>query len=182
MARLHTSLVSLKNAQVKRFAQMSLDAKGLVHHTAKEGFKDELSATSGRLSYRDLARMGHPYGRLNGPNSMGRGLLTKKNPSVFGGMGKYGKQITRKGVVRSLPINKHTGELRRNMRLTSGRNGREYDLFVARPDRNYVLLPTGTRKMIGRGLLGPTGLLRKRHRARMAAYVEFLRKQHAGHP
>lgn len=141
---------------------------------ATQGREDFHDQTGGQVKSKTLAAMGHPFGRMA---TGGMRNITKGRAGSFSDAGLKG-QVTKKGVVRPLPINVQTGRLRRAITL-QGPSGRlkVYKLYSAAPHAKYVLSPTGTRKMIARGLLGPRGLLRKRHKARLSALVDVLRAQ-----
>ncbi len=169
----YTTPTQLRVAQRKRFAAVVRDINKVHTIIAHDGEQDFKDATTGGVKSKTLAAMGHPFGRLAGGNSGGRGI--KGGGKRFKGAGMAG-QITAKGVIRPLPINKQTGRLHAGITL-QGPIGRrkEYRLFSSAPYAQFVLRPGGTRFMIGRGLLGANGFLRKRHKARLAALVDVVR-------
>ncbi len=171
-----TTPTQLRVRQRARFEQVKRDIKKVHRIMAEDGETDFHDATDGKIKSKQLAAMGHPFGRLSSgdPRTGGRGA---KDGRKFIGAGIKG-QVTRKGVVRPLPINEQTGRLKRGITLTGPLGGRrsEYRLFTTVPYAKYVLRPGGTRKMVDRGLLGPRGFLRKRHKARIAAYIDVVRK------
>lgn len=166
----HTTLTQLRVAQRARFAAILHDAHEVHRVIATDGKEDFQEMTRGTVSTKSLRAMGHPFGRIAGsdPSTGGRGVRNRK---------KFQGMLTRKGVLPPLPINKQTGKLHAAITLSGPRGPKlAYDLFSnVRDGRQYVLSPVGTKKMVGRGLLGQWGVLRKRHRARKAAYVDLLR-------
>jgi hypothetical protein len=147
----HTTLTQLRIAQRERFKDIMGDIHAVHKMMATDGKEDFVELTSGTVSSKTLRAM--------------------RNRA------KFNSFLTRKGVLAPLPINKQTGKLHAAITL-SGPHGPKlaYDLFSnVRDGRQYVLKPEGTSKMVGRGLLGKTGRLRARHRARSAAYVDVLR-------
>lgn len=169
----HTTLTSLRVAQRARFEGIKHDIHAVHKMMATDGKEDFSELTSGAVSTKTLRAMGHPFGRLvSGDISTGgRGVRNRQ---------KFAQHLTRRGALPLLPINKQTGKLHGAITLIgpTGPNFR-YDLFSnVRDGRQFVLKPGGTSKMVGRGLLGQWGMLRKRHRARRAAYVDVLRASH----
>ena len=82
---------------------------------------------SGTVSTKELARLGHPFGRTRGGRKRGR--------------------------VRNLPINEQTGKLKRSLsrkRLDLA-SKITYEVGFTAPYSKYILNPSGTRKMVGRG-------------------------------
>lgn len=112
------------------------------------------SKPSGEARINWLARMGHPYGRgisaaESTPTGRIRGVVRyKRGP-------KTGK---RKGSAPRLPIGTISGNLTRSIYVTKRRaNGAH--VITAGFGRSaggsvYVVLPAGTRKMVGRGVWG----------------------------
>lgn len=135
---------------------------------ATGGFKDFLSATSGRITRRQLAQLGHPY--RTGIGGVKSALHLRKSARKG--------QVRRSGAVSVLPINAHSGLLRRRIKLVAAgsRSRRTFRLFSDAPYAKYVLSPTGTKRMVPRELLGPFGYLRKRHKARSAALIDVVRR------
>lgn len=174
MPNVFTSPTALKNHQKKRFAKMQLGQQRVHKELATQGERDFVGATGGQIKSKTLAAMGHPFGRMS---SGGMRNIVKGQSGKFGSAGLKG-QVSKKGVVRPLPINVQSGRLRRAITL-QGPAGRAstYKLYSAAPHARFVLSPTGTKKMVARGLLGGNGLLRKRHKARLAALVSVIRAQ-----
>jgi hypothetical protein len=109
---------------------------------------------SGQARINWLARMGHPYGRGQSaaestPTGRIRGVARyKRGPKV-------GK---RKGSAPRLPIGRISGNLTRSAYVTKRRAGGAH-VITAGFGRSakgsiYVVLPAGTRKMVGRGVWG----------------------------
>lgn len=166
----HQTLTQLRVAQQARFKMIAHDIHAVHKMIAEDGKGDFQELTAGGVKTKTLRAMGHPFGRLNGgdPSTGGRGVRDRA---------KFKTLLTRKGVLPPLPINIQTGKLHAAITLNGPHGVRHaYDLFSNVHDgRQYVLRPGGTSKMVGRGLLGQWGMLRKRHRARRAAYVDVLR-------
>lgn len=164
----YTTPTQLRVAQRRRFERVRSDMRKVHREMAEGGFKDFLQGTSGRVTTRQLRAMGHPFARMR--------LALPKGAGRFRASARKG-QITRSGAVRTLPINRQDGSLRRAIKLR-GPSGSlsTFRLFSDAPHAKYVLSPTGTRFMVPRGLLGPLGLLRKRHKARAAALIDVVRR------
>ena len=160
-----TSPTQLRIHQRARFARVIGDQKKVHQMAARGGRKDFRESTQGGVKTSTLIQMGHPFGRLKSGNRSTGGRGIRGDGRRLGSAGIKG-QITRKGVLRPIPINRQTGRLHAGIRL-QGPTGRmhEYRLFSSAPYAGYVLNPEGTRYMVARGLLGRSGLLRKRHRA-----------------
>lgn len=175
----HTTPAQLANRQRKRFKDAGTDMVKVHEILATSGKRDFLALTSGRIPEKTLRAMGHPFAK-QGVKIQGaeRGLRLKDIKSKkFIKSGKKG-QVTRKGVVRRLPINRQSGALRRAIQLQyKGGPQRVFDLYSAAPHAKYVLALQGTSKMVARGLKGPGGELRKRHMARKQEYYDVVRKR-----
>lgn len=165
-----SSPVQLRLAQEKRYQNVRHTIRRATEELATGGFDDFHSQTVGSLSERDLRRVGHPYARK--PRVLNIQSLSGKRGFAQGKK----TQVTARGRVQDLPINRQTGRLKRGIRLQSKRGGLQYDLFSDAPHARHVLSPQGTKNMRPRGLLGPKGLLRKRHQARHAGIVMAVRK------
>jgi len=172
----YTTPTQLRVRQRARFEAVKADIKKVHKIMAEDGKDDFEQATSGTIKSKTLKEMGHPFGRIRSGDirTGGRGAADGRK---FLGKGSKG-QITRTGVVRPLPINKQSGDLHRRIQLDGPFGGRraEYRLYTNVPYAKYVLNPKGTRKMIARGLLGRMGFLRKRHKARISALIDVVRK------
>jgi len=138
---------------------------------AEEGRADAVAGTSGTVSSEQLAKMGHPFGR--GPSAA-------KNFEAGG-------NVLQRRRMRLLPINRQSGRLRASIALTK-KGQRRYDVAIGQGVEyaRFILHPAGTRKMVGRGLMGwrdrnpafPAGLLERRHRLRTKAWRDALRIAH----
>lgn len=139
---------------------------------AKEGRADMRSLTQGPLKQDQLDAMGNPFAHSGLVKGAQRGGKRGFKSSLKG-------QVTAKGFVSHLPINKQSGRLFSGINLDgpAGWN-RTYKLFSDAPHAKFVLNPSGTKLMVPRGLLGPTGELRKRHKARKQVMIHELRKAH----
>lgn len=171
----HTTPASLAMRQRSRFEAVIGKMESLHREVAMAGREDFEDFTDGGLSTRTLRRMGHPYARSGGAvPGASRGIVG--DHKRFKGSGLNG-QVKRSGMVALLPINRQSGRLRRSITL-SGPKGKshEYSLFAAAAHARYVLSLTGTKHMKERGLLGPTGPLRKRHKARMHTIKDIVSK------
>jgi len=172
----YTTPTQLRVRQRTRFAAVGRDINRIHQIIAHDGEQDFKDATTGSIKSKTLAAMGHPFGRLNGAGSNSGGRGVKGGGKRFKGIGAAG-QITAKGVVRPLPINRQTGRLHAGIQLQGPIGKRkEYRLYSTAPYARFVLNPGGTRKMVDRGLLGRNGFLRKRHKARIAALVDVVRQ------
>lgn len=164
-------------AHMRRRASVALrDMDGFAEWAAREGYSDDAAPNlSGKVSSAELARMGHPYGR--GPSSSAN----------YGSAGN----LLKRGRAPMLPINRQTGRLRASLQLRRSGRGR-FDLGIGRgvPYARYILHPAGTNLMVGRGLMGwrkvnaayPAGLIERRHRLRLKAARDALRRSHKKTP
>lgn len=186
-----TNATQLAKRQAVRFRDASLTMRQAHKELATQGRGDFLAQTVGQLSEKQLRQLGHPYARgariLSVDKLKGyRGLMESEVRLDRDGQimrtksGKLARrtraQVTR-GKVSDLPINRQTGKLRRQiqLKLIEGRNP-VYELYSDAPYAKYVLAVDGTRYMRPRGLLGPSGLLRRRHKARHNALVDPVRR------
>ncbi len=163
-------------AHMRRRAAVAVrDMSEFSEWAAREGYDDAFEGTSGRTSSAELARMGHPYGRGAGASS---------NYDRAG-------NLLKRGSAPRLPINRQSGRLRRSLRRRmSGRS--QYDVGIGSGVgyARFILHPAGTRRMVGRGLMGwrkqnpgyPAGLLERRHRLRKSAARDALRRSHKKTP
>lgn len=172
MAR-HTSVASLMRAQEARFKRMELTMDNLHLELVRGSYRDAAELTGGKVKQKTLDQMGNPFGRLGGAGSRTAGRGIQGDAKRFRGVGRKG-QITR-GAIKPLPINKQTGRLRSEMKLT-GPVGREklFTLGSTAPYAQYVLNPKGTRKMIARGYFPE---IVRRHKARKAAFIRVYREK-----
>ena len=156
----------------KRTAVAVKGMESFAEFSAKEGYwKDMRPNLAGRVSSEELRRAGHPYGR---------GQNAKENYTNAGNVLKRGK-------VPRLPINRQSGRLAMSLRLRrAGRSVWDLGIGTAVPYARFILHPAGTKKMVGRGLMGwrkvnasyPAGLVERRQRLRTAAARDALRRSH----
>lgn len=185
-----TNASQLAKRQSARFASVTLTMGEAHKELAKGGQSDFLSQTVGTLSEKQLRQIGHPYARSARVLSIDKlkgykGLEENEVQFDRDGVRMTGKrgtkrktQVSAKGRVSDLPINRQTGKLRRGVTLLKRVTGGHptYDLYTGVTYAKYVLALDGTRYMRPRGLLGPNGLLRRRHRARHSALVDPVRR------
>lgn len=143
---------------------------------ATQGKRDFQALTSGGLKAKTLKAMGHPYAKLGGAvTGAARGTTKDGNWKKKG----YKKQVTRAGMVRRLPINIQTGKLRREIQLDGPQgSSKTYRLYSRASYAKYVLALDGTDRMVARGLKGPQGELRRRHKARKHTMKDILVRSH----
>ena len=169
----YSNPVALHDAQVARFARLDMDARRGHQDLAIQGLADMVQLTGGRLSKRDLRRMGGPYAR--GSSDPKSALFSKARGSTRRIVAK-GRKVRQPAPL--LPINAQSNRLRRSMRLTRVSGGTQ--AFAVGPDASAgrsinVLKPGGTKNMVARGFWEE---VRKRWKARNAAFVEhFIRDQ-----
>lgn len=163
-------------AHMRRRAAVAVrDMSGFAEWSAREGYDDAFTGMSGRVSSGELAQMGHPYGR--GPSSA-------SNYTNAGNLLKRGR-------APMLPINRQSGRLRASLRMRAAGRGR-FDLGIGAGVlyARFILHPAGTSLMVGRGLMGwrkvnaayPAGLIERRHRLRLKAARDVLRRSHKKTP
>lgn len=172
----YTTPAQLAMAQRVRFLAAAANMVKVHEILAKSSEEDFVELTSGTITTRELRRMGHPFARSSSVAGASRGIVKGDVKKWRLSSGVKG-QITARGMVNRLPINVQTGRLRSSITLSGPTGGqREYRLFAAAPHARYVLSPKGTRRMVPRGLLGPDGVLRKRHKARVQTAIDVVRK------
>jgi hypothetical protein len=167
VARKHTSAASLYLAQTRAFAKKKGTHRELVLKSVQQARSDLHKETSGGVKTSALKAMGHPYGRGGSAGSAGRG--------------QRGSRRGRSSLAPN-PINQQTGRLRRSIYLSERTPGRWY-LGASAPYAKYQLSPTGTRKMIRRGVFGgrrmggAMGQIERYWRARNRGIREALKRQ-----
>lgn len=166
-----SSPVDLMKHQTARFAKVKITMMSAHKMMAEGGRDDYKEQTTGRLSEKQLRLIGHPYSRR------ARVLQIAKLSGYRGLQDGNKAQISARGRVADLPINIQSGRLHATVTLLSKNGGKVYDLFSPVPYASFVLAIDGTKYMRPRGLLGPTGLIRKRFKARQNALVEAVRQQ-----
>lgn len=164
-------------AQKNRFNHVISDMDRTMREVAIEGWRDHLNLLSGKVKQKTLNAMGNPYGR---GSSAAKNLVNAGNVGRRGAKRKFGR-----GSAPLLPINEQTGRLRMSVRLAGYRRG-VYDVHVGAGVRyaKYILHPAGTRKMVGRGMMGwrnvnaafPIGQIERLHRARNKVIQDAYRK------
>lgn len=164
--------------QRARFQAVIGDQMKLHGEIALAGKEDFFDLTRGGIKTKTLRAMGHPFARRGSIIPGGqRGLSQSARKSgKFLSAGIKG-QVSAKGIVGRLPINIQSGQLRRGIQLVyRGGSLKVFELFSTARHAKYVLAVKGTDKMVERGLLGPTGELRKRHQARIQTVIDIVRK------
>jgi hypothetical protein len=101
---------------------------------------------SGRISARQLRRMGHPFGRGSNPEQRRLGLR-----SMRGAAPAVARRESASSAVPKLPINAQTGWLRNSVRAVRTPEG--WSVQASAPHAKFILHPLGTRKMVGRGFV-----------------------------
>jgi hypothetical protein len=134
-----------------------------------QGQADLYDLLSGNIPLATIKAV-HPFARQGGQGTAtGQKMLTtKQRRRVKESIGSG------RGAVRLWPINRHTSKLHDSV-ILSRRGGGNYWLYAGAPYAKYVLAVDGTKKMVARGVLGPNGQLRKRFKARKAAFVDIVR-------
>ncbi len=150
MAKVHKSAASLLLAQTDRVRYMTGSARRVfAEGIAKPGVQDHYDLTSGSISAKTLAKLGHPFGRGQSPQKRGAGNMnlarraTSKKKLAKAGM---------RGRVPLLPINVQSGRLRRSFRVVG--TGTSVSVNNSAPYARYILNPQGTKYMVGRGFGG----------------------------
>lgn len=168
---IHTSALSLLNAQRKRFANTGRSMGATHELMARTGLEDLKELTSGRLPAKQTA------------GAFARGVSRATN---FAKGGSAVRRLGKRGVP-GLPINMQSGRLHA-LTVLRRVGALAFAVFSSAPYAKYVLHPAGTKFMVartagGRPAIGgrqmgfPTpGHLEIRHRARMKVYLDALRK------
>jgi hypothetical protein len=146
----------------KHFAQVGITAKAVHKVLVDGGEEDHFEFTKGQTKTRTLRAMGHPYAREGNASR-----------------GNRNKSLGHRSIP-ALPINEQTGDLRRSFRRVDTNNR---DLVTKMgfnvPYAKFVLSPTGTSKMVARDFYtsgGKLGIIRKRHRLRLAVAKKVYRQ------
>lgn len=179
----YTRPAQLMAAQAKKYQQDAPKSiAGVTYDLAKLGRRDLWESVSGPLKEKVLRAMGHPYAK----RARSQAQLASASRIAKGGVGLVQnrvRQVSRSGRVLPLPINVQTGELRRGIFVKRVREN-TYDVGSSAAHAKRQFAPKGTKYMISRQAMGERmrhgfdGLLRKRHRARVQAYIVALRKTH----
>ena len=168
----------------KRFTRYVRNMKTAHYSLAKEMWRVFRDICSGLVKRNELKKMGHPFARL-GKDSM-RGIKprfwnSKRKVKSYRVSDKvafrrytdsYGKkriksQITSKGSINPLPINMQKGKLKNRIKLdrpSAYDPSQTYKLYSEATHGKFVLALLGTMYMVARGVLGPYGYLRQKHR------------------
>lgn len=169
---------------VRRFKRLGDDIQAAYQVLPEEGRNDLLQLTSGHVSSKTLAKMGHPYARKTAASAIG----ATKDPARRGVSKGYAKRNALKGkALRAaaplLPINRQKGKLTRSVKITrrpAAGKGLRYSVGFDRAKAKgsiYAVLPDGTRKVVPRGLWTEK---RRRWRIRNRAFRDvFVRTQRA---
>lgn len=161
----HTTALSLYKAQLARYQRVKVSIANVNKDMAEQGRHDLVELTKGGIKSKELRKRGHPYGR--GSTRLRRG------------------KVVDRGSAPRQPINIQSGKLHRSITVMfAGRN--KFDLSISAPYAKYILHPSGTKKMVGRGVMGwrdvnkafPMGEIEKRHRLRTRAYRDALKSAH----
>lgn len=171
----YTTGAQLAMGQRGKFALAKGDMKKIHGQLANLGKREFKNQTTGPLSSKTLAQMGHPYAKLRvAAAGSARGITSKKKFSS-----PLKGQIKRSGMVNRLPINKQSGRLNTAIRL-SGPSGFQnvYKLGSYAPHAGYALKPGGTKYVVDRGLLGPKGRLRRVHLIYRHTAIDVVKKAH----
>lgn len=127
--------------------------------------KDLMDLTNGQPAGKErrkwLKEQGHPFGR-GGSAAQSTPTGAKRNP----------RGARRRA--KSLPIGAISGSLRR--RIISKKVGNKLIIGFGAGQSNWVVISGGTKKMVDRGMMGPTGEVRRRVRARLYALRSHFKK------
>ena len=147
---------ALANHQKKRAQNvkrsLTIEAASLVRGQKEEALK----LTSGTVSSKRLAQMGHPFGR------------------VATGNRRKGRM---RGSLPRLPINRQSGALQQSLRVFHRAEGGDmvWRLQFMAPHAKFVLAVGGTRKMVARGFYAA---LRKRYEREKKRFRTALLRAH----
>lgn len=162
----HKTVGSLLTAQRIRYEKFQGTIRQAHHALVADSAQDHVELTSGTISKGRLKALGHPFGRGD----------SAEESTSFGlarGTGRGQQKVP------LLPINRQSGRLQRSLKWF-GPRGRdlEYRVWFDAPHARYITHPSGTKKMIGRGLRGPKGQLRRLHKARLRGVLIALKNRH----
>ena len=157
------------------------DAVSATEDMARMGLKVAAELTSGDIKTRTLRRMGHPLARRGNVAAS----VSTKSGVIQGGKGvgrmrSATRSVRERNGIRGkgvplLPINIQSGRLHASFRIKKGppRGVRIYFDLVSVGVRyaKWILSPSGTRKMIGRGII--TELVR-RWKVRAKSLADYL--------
>lgn len=119
--------------------------------------------TSGKITLAELARRGYPFGRGHGRTTYN----PRANKSASPGTGK--SRVSRRGSAPMLPINRQRGNLQRRLfsKIVLRTLTRQVIDAGFHAGANWVILPNGTRKMVGRGFWVAIAAFAKKAQRRM---------------
>lgn len=170
--RFHSPIAYMRHKR-KQLAGIRFNQRVEFEKIARASLTDGIELTGGHVSSRQLRRMGHPFGRGVSASASTRGGL------------KRGSRTR----IANLPINIQSGQLRRGWHLSNRSVGttQRYVLGNRARHARYILSPSGTRRMVGRGIWGhssftrveggPMGVMARRARARLKGLVTALRRR-----
>lgn len=120
--------------------KLPADAEEWHRELARDAYRDHQELLSGKTSKKELRRLRYPFAKAQ---------VTGEK----GGKGRGGRRA--KGAHPSLPINEHTGRLKRNLFLQENLliGLQSFSMGSTAPYARFIFDPRGTKKMIGRGLM-----------------------------
>lgn len=160
---------SLAASQSKRFGLVSrairVEHKKLVHTVADR----MVDMASGRISTKELARRGHPFGRK-------KGRITMTVKSAATANQRFRAHKTRPVVPTPLmPINRQSGELIRSLRIIPEHGGAQQSYRVQFTSPHAVVLsPGGTKNMVARGYWPAVKRVQKSENAKTVYQMRLL--------
>lgn len=155
MARVFKTAAEMARWQRRRhkavLAYFQIRHREMVSEIVEEMYR----LTGGKISLAELRRRGHPFGRGSGRVTKGKGLSKAR--------------ITRRGSAPMLPINRQRGDLQRRLfsKIVLRTLTRQVIDAGFRAGANWVILPNGTRKMVGRGFWVAIAAFAKKAQRRM---------------
>lgn len=179
----YTRPAQLMAAQIKRYQQHAPgEIAKVTEDLAKLGADDIRDSTGGPLKEKQLRAMGHPYAKR--ARTAAQLLRLRKIAKAGTGLVQNGqRQVSRSGRVNPLPINRWTGRVQAGI-FTRKAGKAAWDVGSRAKHAKYLFAPKGTKYMVPRGVMGERrkhgvdGIVRKRHRVRVQAYVVAMRKTH----
>jgi len=181
--------------QMARFEKMKLDRNSAHREMVKGGVSDHNAYTKGTVSTEMLKEAGHPFGR-KGAGARGIKASVRKKMAGKGSFkawqtdkkGNWSRkstpQISAKGIIKPLPINRQTGDLRRSLRVSGPAGSQQvYRVGFTEKYAGFVLSPRGTKRMVARGFysqgnsMAGMGIIARNHKARQSALVRTLRNR-----
>jgi len=186
--RIFKGYAEYQTFMVRRFSAHVHNMERAHDVLAREMKRIFVDVLSGKIKQKVLNKMGNPFAR-NGPAMRGidpsfwtakrtvRAYRTSSKVAYRRYTDSYGKkriksQITAKGAINLRPINVQKGKLRRLVVLESPHfldGSRTYKLYSLAAHNKHVLAVMGTLLMVARGVLGPKGYLRQKHKELIVA-------------